>query len=300
MKPAIFAILALVVSSSWAEKIQVAVTVLPHAGLVEQVGGELVDVTVLIDRGQDPHSFSPSPRRASKVSKADVWFTAGMPFEEQLLKLSRGNQVPVVNLSEGLDLRKTDDHGHDHDHHDHDHHDHADEHEAHDKHHDHAHGEFDPHSWFSALHLRAQLRVIARKLGELSPEYAADFEFNADGYAEEVQASHLALAKQLAPFKGAKFYVFHSAFGYFADTYGLEEIAIEAGGREPTAKELTELIRQAKEDQVKVILVQPQFAKGSAKKIAKAIGAKTVSVDPLSKDVLKTLNLLADAIAEPR
>lgn len=270
------------------EKLQVAVTILPHAGLIEAVAGDQVDITVLVDEGQDPHEFNPTPRRITAVSNATIWFTAGMPFEDLLVeKLESSDDLRIVNLSQGLALRGMEEHDHSHDHdHDHDH--------------DHAHGDFDPHTWLSPQLIELQLQTITRELSKLAPDHAAGFEANADAYIERLLDLDEKLFARLEKFEGAKFYVFHSAFGYFADAYGLLEQAIETGGKEPSPKELTRIVDEAKKDGVKLVLVQPQFSQGSARKIADAIGAKVEVIDPLDKNVIATLNALADAIESSR
>lgn len=273
-----------------AEPIKVAVSILPHAGFVEAIGGEHIELIVLVGDGQDPHSYNPTPRRVTAVANADLWFTSSMPFEKPLVEKLRltAENLEIVDLTEGLELRSyTGEHGH------------AD-HEAEEGHEHHDHGDFDPHIWLSPDLIAAQLITIAVELGNLDPDHADEFEKNADALLAKFAALDEQLLAKLAPLKGTKFYVFHSAFGYFADAYELREEAIEVGGREPSPKQLTQLIEQAKADNVKLILVQPQFTKGGAKKVADAIGAKIVTVDDLSEDVLGTLESLADAVVNSR
>ena len=88
-------------------------------------------------------------------------------------------------------------------------------------------------------------------------------------------------------------YVFHPSYGYFADAYGLRQIAVEMGGKEPGARQLARLIHRAKEDGVRVIFVQPQFSKSSARTIAEAIGGAVVPLDPLARDYLENLERMA-------
>jgi len=197
------------------------------------------------------------------------------------------------------------DHGeHDHDHgeHDHDHgeHDHGEHDHGEHEHHDHNHGEWDPHVWLSPVLLGAQAHVVAHALAELDPDHAAEYEANAE--AVEIEALELdgELAETLAPLEGTRFYVFHPAFGYFAKAYGLKQISIETGGREPSAKQLTELISQAREDDVRLILVQPQFQQRGASRIARAIGASLEEVDPLAPDAFATMRRLAEVLRTAR
>tara|TARA_R110002096_G_scaffold200639_13_gene384753 strand:- start:7512 stop:8393 length:882 start_codon:yes stop_codon:yes gene_type:complete len=287
-----------------AEPLKVAVSVLPQAGFVERVGGSHVEVIVLVDEGKDPHSFSPTPKRVTSITEADIWFTSGMPFEDPLLKKmkQRKDGPLIVSMNQGIDLAPSADCEHHHHDHEHEHEEHAEnegeeEHHAHD-HHD--HGEFDPHSWLSPALIPVQLVTIASELGKLDPEHADEFEANASAFADEVFDLDERLVADLAPLKGSTFYVFHAAFGYFSGAYGLTQEAIETGGREPSAKHLTKLIDDARKDGVKLIFVQPQFSDASARKIAEQIGATVLSVDPLDKDVLGTLRSIADAVKASR
>ena len=106
------------------------------------------------------------------------------------------------------------------------------------------------------------------------------------------------IAEILAAVKGRPFFVFHPSFGYFADDYGLEQIAVETGGAEPSARQLTALIEQARSSDVRVIFVQPQFSRKSAETIAAEIGGAVVPIDPLARDYVENLEKMARAVEE--
>ncbi|MEM1295054.1 MAG: zinc ABC transporter substrate-binding protein [Verrucomicrobiota bacterium] len=171
------------IASLSAESLKVAVSVLPQAGFVEQVGGSHVEVIVLVDEGKDPHSFSPTPKRVTSISEADIWFTSGMPFEDPLLeKMKQRQDGPlIVSMNRGIELAPSVDCEHHH-HEEHEHAEGDEEHHEHEHHH-HDHGEFDPHSWLSPALIPVQLVTIAEELGKLSPEYADEFEANASNTA---------------------------------------------------------------------------------------------------------------------
>ena len=94
-----------------------------------------------------------------------------------------------------------------------------------------------------------------------------------------------------------RFMVFHPAWGYFADTYGLTQIPIEKEGKEPGGRTLAAVIEQAKRDHVRVIFVQPQFDRRSAEQVARAIDGRVVAIDPLSLDYVENLREAARQIA---
>ena len=96
---------------------------------------------------------------------------------------------------------------------------------------------------------------------------------------------------------GEEFFVFHPAFGYFGDAYGIEQVAVEVNGNEPTPNELAEFIEEAKNHEMKTLFVQPQFDDRSAKIIADQLDARVESLDPLAPDVIANIRRIAKAIA---
>jgi zinc transport system substrate-binding protein len=302
----------------------------------------------LIEPGQDPHTFEPSPRQVKALSEASLYFTIGLPLEQAVVDKIRKQQaaMTVVDASQGVEKRLAsaccshdhgdhehgdhahDDHSHDepehddhaHDEHAHDDHEHAHgDHAAHDHaphdpaghghkhghdhdhqghdHHGHDHGEMpDPHVWMSPPLLKTIAGNMTEALAEADPEHAADYRAAGESLIEEIDALHEQISGALAPYQGETFYVFHPAFGYFAETYGLQQVAVETGGQSPTPRQLRGLIEQARADGVDVIFVQEQFDRRSAETVAQAIGGAVVPVDPLEEDVLATLRRLAEQL----
>ena len=154
----------------------------------------------------------------------------------------------------------------------------------------------DPHVWLSPPEIKIQARNIARALREADPEREEAYEANLEDFLREVDEVHDRLREALAPYRGRTFYVYHPAFGYFARSYGLEQKAVETGGRGPTGRELLSLIEQAREENVRVIFVQPQFRSDSAETIADAINGVVISLDPLAEDVLSNLLDIGDRV----
>lgn len=193
------------------------------------------------------------------------------------------------------------DHAHKHDH-DHDH-DHAHGHGHEDKPHPHAHhahhhdeGGKDPHIWLNPRWMKMQARTIADTLIELDPGAEARFEANYAALARDLDALDASLRAALAPVQGGTLFVFHPAWGYFADEYGLVQTAIETEGKAPTAQQLARLIEQAKAADVRVIFVQPQMSTQSAQAVAEAIGGAVVPINPLARDYIANLEAVASSI----
>jgi len=116
--------------------------------------------------------------------------------------------------------------------------------------------------------------------------------------AAELQEVDLELERTLAPLAGRELLVYHPAFGYFARDYGLKQVAVQSGGREPSARELAALIRLARQRGIRVVFVQPQFSQAGAKAVAAAIGGAVVPLDDLPRDYLAAMRDMGGRIRE--
>tara|TARA_R110002096_G_scaffold4493_16_gene20921 strand:+ start:22748 stop:23668 length:921 start_codon:yes stop_codon:yes gene_type:complete len=266
----------------------VYVPVPPYEFVFERLAGNLIDLRVIVGPGDDPHSYSPTPRQVADMAKANLLCSGELGFEgNYFVALGDGTDGPKeLNLLAGLELLEghcdhpshqtettEDDHGHDHE-------------ELN-----------DPHVWLSPRALMVQSERIATELKAVLPaEGAAEIDANLAGFKEELGALHEELSAQLARYKGQKFYVYHGAFAYFARDYGLEQVAIELGNRSPTPKQLADIAKQAKAEDVKLVFVQPQFDETSAAALAESIGGNVAPLDPLEKDVIANLRSLAKTI----
>lgn len=266
--------------------VQVFVNIAPQAYLAGRIGGEHVEVHTLVGPGQEPHTFSPTPKQMMALGRADLYFRGAMPFEGRLMSKLGGSSgtLKVVDLNEGIRMRR---HGEQHG---------PTEQAGEDAEH-HAHGEMeehlDPHVWLSPPALQVQARNIADALREEDPAHAAHYERRLNEFLQEIGRLHGRLKEALGAYEGRAFYVFHPAFGYFARAYGLEQRAVQVEGKSPTPKQLQELIRRAREEKVRIIFVQPQFESRSAAAVAKAIDGAVVPLDPLARDVPANLEKIA-------
>ena len=130
------------------------------------------------------------------------------------------------------------------------------------------------------------------------PENSEIYRNNAENFKNKLDELHLEIELRFKELKTNKLMVFHPAWGYFAEEYGLEQIAIEDSGKEPTAEKLQYLIDIAKEEGVKVIFIQSQFNKKLAESIAEEVGAIVISIDPLSEDYIENLRSISKTISE--
>jgi zinc transport system substrate-binding protein len=260
----------------------------PLAYLVEQIGGEHVQVDLLVQPGQDPHTFEPTPRQVLALGHAKTFFKIDMPFENVLLEKVRENnrRLEIVDATAGVKKRWMDvacceeTAGHNH------------EHESPARQGGPT-GEPDPHVWLSPRLLKTLARNVAAALCRTDPPHKADYERNLAALLGRLDALDQRIGHRLAPYRGRSFYVFHPGFGYFADAYGLHEEAIEAGGRTPKPKQLRALIERAKAEGVTTVFVQPQHAPESAQAVADALGGRVVTIDGLGQDVIADIEDIA-------
>ena len=281
----------------------VAVSIPPQAWLVRQLAPGTEVITVL-QPGQSPHSYSPTDAQITDVMGADAYVKIGVPFErgQWMRAIESSGRVRVFNQGEGVHRRAMachghhhDDHGHGHDHdHDHDH-DHEHEHEHHDHSH-HEHGD-DPHIWTSPDLLKIQAANLRDLLIAIAPDHAPAYRERCDELLLMLERLDRELQEKLKAVEGKAFFVFHPSWGYFADAYGLEQVPIEIEGKEPSDAELTALIDRAREEQIDTIFVQPQVTGKTAEAIARAIGGKVETLDPLAEDIPANLRKVASAIA---
>lgn len=282
-------------------KLAVAVSIIPQIQLVERLGGDLVDVVSVVQPGESPETFQPSDAAVTTVMQSAVFFRIGLPFERGAwFKALKNSPVKVVDTRMGIKLRPIEAHHHDdeagHDDHAHAGHDHDHDH-AHDAHHEHD-DELDPHIWVAPTLLMQQARTIAAALCELEPQHAATYQANLEKLLADLTALDAELKALLAPVRGKTFFVFHPAWGYLADAYGLTQQPIERSGKNPSDAELTKLQQLAGTLQVRTIFVQPQNAGPGARAVAQTIGAQVKSLDPLAADVLTNLRQVGQSLAE--
>jgi zinc transport system substrate-binding protein len=275
-------------------KLRVFVPVLPYEFLFERIGGDWIEVSAIVQEGDDCHNYSPSPRQITEISKANLIFSGGLSFESNFfVSVGDGITSPKeIDLLEGLELLEgtcgecesakakggeATDHTHDHE------------------------DLKDAHVWLSPKILLQQAARVATILKQHTPaEASKEIDANLAALKRDLSTLDAELLEELAPAKGSAFYVYHGAFAYFAADYGLEQKAIEIAGRSPSPKQVTAIAKQAKEEGVKVIFVQPQFDQSAAESLADTINGKVQTLDPLEKDIIANLRVIADTIRAAR
>lgn len=286
------ALLCLPCRSDAAERtgpLPVLVSIAPQKFMVERIAGNAVSVTVLVKAGADPHTYEPSPSQIRAGGAARIWFTIGVPFEDIWLPRITGSApgLATVSLISGIRRLKNGTGGREHAHTGEEAAAHSDPPEEKDDH-AHSHAGEDPHVWLSPMLAREMLPVITRTLCRELPDQAALFRANAKALDAELEAldTELALAFRSVPAEKRVFLTFHPSWRYFAHTYQLTELSIEADGKEPGPKKLQDIINIAKAHGITTIFVEPQFPRNAARAIAETLHADIVEADPLLEDLL--------------
>ena len=282
--------LLLVSTNGFSEPLRVFASVLPIKTFVEKVGGEHVEVRAMVRPGFNPHTYDPTPQQISALAKTALYVRTGVPFEKSwMVRIHSANpKMQVLDARTGITLREMKAHGHDEHGHESEHQDHEDE----DKH------DQDPHVWTSPMLVKHMLGNIRDKLSELDPAHAADYARNHDIFLAELEVLDNEIDALLEPLSNRKFMVFHPAWGYFADRYHLTQVPIEYQGKEAGARRIAELIEHAKHEQIRVIFVQPQFDRRSARQVAEAINGRVIAVDPLAANYVDNLRRVGQEFAQ--
>lgn len=268
------------------QKVKAIVSIVPQVYFVQRVGGDLVEVEPIAPPNYSPETYQVTPRQMDAMGRADIFFRIGMPFEEQLASrlLATFPKLCIVDTREGVPMLAMVAHP--------DHGDHETE-EGGDHDHDHHHGDEDPHIWLDPMRVKLQARVMAEALKERLPGQAEIFERNLEAFNREMDDLHREITEILAPVRDRVFYVFHPAFGYFADAFGLEQRAIESEGKSPGPRRLYEIMDEIKGAGAKALFEQPQFKTVELTAVAEETGVDIVLLDGLAGDYSANMKRMA-------
>ncbi|MBU7024316.1 MAG: zinc ABC transporter substrate-binding protein, partial [Theionarchaea archaeon] len=233
-------------------KIGVIVSILPQAEFAEKIGGDRVDVTVMIPPGASPHSYEPAPSQLAQVSKAALYCEVGSGIEFELAWMDRitsmNKDMVIIDCSKGIELISGDP-------------DREDQ------------GGTDPHIWLSPRNAATMVENIYQGLVEVDPDSTDYYTENEERYLQELETLDREIRESL-PESLTTIMVYHPSWGYFCREYGLEQIPIEREGKEPTPQDIVHLIDLARKEHITVIFVSPQVNAQPAEVIAREIGGK--------------------------
>lgn len=272
---------ALFTTATAAPPLRVFVSIVSEKTFVTRIGGDRVQVAVMVQPGSSPHTYEPTPRQIAALADSDLYFRIGVPFEQSWMHRIRSTNpgMKVVDLRAGIPLRDIEGH-----------HRHAGS--------NHGHALHDFHIWTNPRLVITMAAHIRDALTRLDPAGATEYEANYQAFVAHLRALDSEIRSLLAGLDNRRFLVFHPAWGYFADEYGLEQIAVEIGGKPPGAAALARLIERAKREDIHTIFVQRQYSMAPALAVAQAIDARVIRVDPLAEDYAASLLHLARSLRE--
>lgn len=247
----------------------ITVSIAPLKWLTEAIVGEGVRVEVLIPAGASPETFEPTPRQITAMTDSRAVYTVGLIEFERSLTSRTG--VATTPLCEGVELIG----GH--------------------YHNGHNHGA-DPHIWTSPRELRVMAENLHNHLRTIFP----DSTHYAERYAQldsALSELDLYVASCWAVSERDYFIIYHPALTYYACAYGIEQVAIEQEGREPSARSLTALIERARRDSVRTIFYQRPYPASVVATVAESIGAEAVEIDPLNEDIYAMIHSVTQTMA---
>lgn len=276
-KIATFIICALLIigctTKSDSDKKTIFVTITPMQSIIEEITAGDFDIEVIVPKGASPETFEPTPKQVTSFSDAELIFSTGIiDFEQSLVERISGD-AEVVNLSNGIELiAGSCSHGN----------------------HKHKHG-VDPHIWTSPRALRTMVTNAHKAIMAHYPD-SVKYTEATERLLERINKLDNYCATRIKAEGVEAMMIYHPAYTYYARDYGIEQIAIEHDGKEPSLRQTTALIEKAKEHGVKAILRQPQYSEDKVRAIANDAGAEIITTDPLAEDILGEIERVTEII----
>ncbi len=263
--------------------ITVAVGIVPEAAFVKAVAGNLINVAALVPPGFSPANYQPTTMEMRALSDAALYFTLQMPAEQAniLPKIDDFNKnIKIVDLRKSVSgfypLLNTDG------------------------------GEItpdagvpvDPHIWLSPKRAAVMVKTIADELSAIDGKNKGIYLNNAKSYIEKLEILDKEIQEAVSSLQNKSFLIYHAAYGYFANDYGLKMIAIEIEGKQSTAMKLQEVIGYARKNNIKTVFYQEEFDKSQASTVAEELGGVVEKAAPLSADYIEGLRNFMSALVK--
>ncbi len=299
---------------------KVVTSIKPIHSLISYVMDGVGTPGLLVDGSSSPHTFQLKPSHATMLQEADIVFWIGEDLESfletPLESIAKDAKQVTLMESEDIEMLKFreknvfddhDDHGDEHDDHDehgdeHDEHDeheeHGDEHDEHAHHDGHNHGEFDIHFWLDPEIAKTIVQIAAKEMSEIDPANASKYEANAAKALNELDQLINDTRGKIN--KDATYVVFHDAYQYFEQRFGIEVIGALTVNPEvlPGAKQLAEIREVIEHEGVNCLFSEPQFNPSIAETIASDTGVKAAVLDPLGAELEPGKDLYFDVISD--
>jgi len=277
-------------------KLQVISSFNPLHEFSQIVGQEKVDTILLVPVGVEPHDWEPTIKDVQQMHKSDLIIINGIGFENWVDNLIENNYLGIiVDTSNGITINQSkeqhDEEQHDEEQHDEEQHDeeqHDEEQHDEEQHDEHKHLAGDPHIWLNPVYAKTQVQNIANAFANSDLKNSKFYHTNAEEYNKKLDLLDMKIRNELSNCN-SDFIVFHNAFSYFADEYGLNQYTIMPTNNshgEVTAKTLEKIILTAKKLNIKVIFSEEDISSKSSEIIANELGGNVL--------ILSTLEITSD------
>jgi len=270
-------IIIMLLVTFWLEaKLSVEVSIQPQKEIVQKIAKDRAEVVLMVSAGASPHSYEPKANQMVALSRAKLYFSVGVEFEQVWLnrfKVQNKNLV-VVDSTKGIKkIAMLDEHHHG--------------------------TSVDPHVWTSPKNIKIMAKNIYENMSKADPINYEFYKANYLTFIKEISLCDKNIRTILGKIpKDSSFLVFHPSWGYFALEYGLNQVSIEVEGKSIAPKALIGLINQAKAQKVKVIIVQPEFSDKMAQSVAKALNVKIYKISTMSPNLTSNLIHFASIISK--
>jgi len=259
------------------EKPVITVTLEPLRYFTEAIAGDCFEVVSMVPKGSSPESYDPTPQQLVNLSKSQAYLRIGyIGFEQAWMKKLEANYptMKVYDTSKGVNLIRAEGHWHG----------------------DHYHeGGVEPHIWNSTQNASVIADNIYAALSEMDADHQPEYKQRLDSLKQVIARTDADVRTFLAN-ADSTFLIYHPALSYFARDYGLHQISIEEGGKEPSPATLKTLIETCRREGAQVIFVQQEFDQRNAQLIADELGIEIVPINPLSHDWAEEMLRVASAL----
>ena len=264
-------------ASKQSEKSLITVTLEPLRYFTEAIAGEHFEVVSMVPKGSSPETYDPTPQQLVNLSRSQAYFRIGyIGFEQAWMKKLEANcpDMKVFDTSWGVDLIRAE--GHWHGNHFHE-------------------GGVEPHIWNSTQNAMVIAENICTALCELDTIHQVNYRQRLEVLKQTIRNTD-ADVRSFLKNADTTFLIYHPALSYFARDYGLRQISIEDGGKEPSPAQLKNLIETCREEHARIVFVQQEFDQRNAQLIADELGVEIVAINPLSYDWSEEMLRVARAL----
>lgn len=254
------------VTKTGSDRLKIIASITPVADFIQQIGGDKVEVTLMVPAGASPHTYEPTTSQMVSVSEADVFVKvgSGVDYEEIWMNdiIDMNRDMLVVDCSTGVEIVNG-----------------------------------DPHIWSSPVIAQQMALNIYNGLTGIDPDNSNFYLSNYESYITKLETLNSDIVSMFAGRENRNFLIYHPSFGYFASEYDLIQIPVEHQGKEPTPQVIQDCIDQARQYNLNYVYVAPQFATSYAETIAAEIAGSVLYIDPLPSSYISNMRSVAASIA---